>query len=234
MAHLVPSSSFIDGDGTLVSYPDPFKNVTERDVTDAVEWENAIVSAKVEIEAGFLKLAYLLTDFDDRKLYLARGYETMKAWAESPDIELSWRVVQDLLRIKREAIPLLEAKLGNEQDVKRVMLSAGISKVRTALPLLVDENTKDDFVEVLSLAPEMPWNDVRQEVKERRGLARAPDERFPVLFKGQVTLYDSHATITVWAMDGVEQEALGKLRIKRAWLARFEERFGKLITFTNT
>lgn len=232
MAEVVPTSWQLDETGGLVGYADHFKHVTQEDAANAVEWENKILTAKVEIEAGFLKLCYMLDIFDRERFYLARGYETMKAWAESPEIELSWRVVQDLIRIKREAIPALEATVGDDGTVERMILQAGISKVRAALPLLSDETTKDDFAEVIDLAPQMPWNDVRQEVKERRGLALAVGEQRPVLFKGAITVYDDHATITIYAIDGTTSESIGKLRVKKLWLPRFEERFGKLVEFT--
>lgn len=232
MADVTPTSWQLDETGSLVGYPDPFRYVTEKDAANAVEWEHKILGAKIEIEAGFLKLCYLLDGFDSEKMYLARGYETMKAWAESPEIELSWRVVQDLLRIKREAIPVLEATVGDDGTVERMILHAGISKVRAALPLLSDASTKDDFAQVIDLAPSMPWNDVRQEVKERRGLAAVVGEQRPVLFKGSITLYDDHATITIYAIDGTTSESIGKLRVRKHWLPRFEERFGKLVEFT--
>lgn len=229
----VPASYQIDGDGTLVAYPDPFKHITPAQADLAQIAENEILVTKIEIEGNFLKLAYLLDNFDAEQLYLARGYETMKAWAESPEIEIAWRTVQDLLRIKREAMPLLEATVGDDGEVERMILSAGISKVRTALPLLRDDKPAD-FVDVVAAAPHMPWNDVRNEVKDRRGLLRPLGEPFPVLFKASIRLFDDHATIRIFAIDGTTSDNLGSIRIKKEWLARFEERFGELITFERT
>lgn len=229
----VPASYQIDGDGSLVAYPDPFKHITPAQADLAQIAENEILVTKIEIEGNFLRLAYLLDHFEAEQLYLARGYESMKTWAESPEIEIAWRTVQDLLRIRREAIPLLEATVGDDGEVERMILSAGISKVRTALPLLRDAKP-DDFVELVAAAPQMPWNDVRNEVKDRRGLLRPLGDPFPVLFKASVRLFDDHATIRVFALDGTTSENLGALRIKTAWLARFEERFGELITFERT
>lgn len=227
-----PASYQMDGDGSLLAYPDHFKTVTPDMVSTAEAAETTIIETKNEIEKNFLKLAYMIDLFDQEQLFLARGYETLKAWAESPEIELGWRVVQDLLRIRREVIPVLEQTLGDRDNAHRTILAAGISKVRTCLPLLRDAKT-DDFVDVVSSAPDLPWNDVRQEVKERRGLAAPLGEAFPVLFKAQVTVYEDAATITVYALDGTTSESIGKLRVKRHWLPRFEERFGKLIDFTD-
>lgn len=225
------TSWHIDGDGTLVGYPDPFKNVTTDLAALAEQAESEIVQTKGSIEVEFLRLAYLIDEFDKRKLYLARGYETMKAWSESPEIEISWRVAQDLMRIRREVIPLLESSYGDNESAHRVIVQAGISKVRAALPLLRDKDKSEDFIEVVEAAHSMPWNDVRNEVKERRGLARPIDEAVPVLFRADIKLYDEHANIRVFAVDGTTTDQLGTLRIRREWLPRFEERFGSLIRF---
>lgn len=231
MAVKTGTSWQIDGDGTLVSYPDPFKNVDQTSIDKAISQEDKIITTKIEIESNFLKLAYLLDEFDNDGLYLARGYENLRSWSESPDIELSWRVVQDLLRIKREVIPLLSEQYNDSQTVNKMILEAGISKVRTALPLLRDADHSADFIDVIEAAPSMPWNDVRKEVKERRGLARDLNEKFPVLFRGDVKIFDEHANIKFYAIDGSTSELLGTLRIRREWLARFEDRFGSFISF---
>lgn len=231
MAVKAGTSWQIDGDGTLVSYPDPFKNVDQEVVSRSIQQEDQIIHTKIEIESNFLKLAYLIDEFDNEGLYFARGYETLRSWAESPDIEISWRVVQDLLRIKREVIPLLEDQYNDSTLANKKILEAGISKVRTALPLLRDADRSADFIDVIEAAPSMPWNDVRKEVKERRGLSRDLDEKFPVLFRGDVKLFDEHANIKFYAVDGSTTELLGTLRIRREWLARFEDRFGSLISF---
>lgn len=233
MEHLVPGTSWqIDSDGELIAYDDPFKNVTNDLAEVAQKAEDEIRQTKDTIEVEFLRLSYLLDEFDERGLYLARGYETMKAWAESPEIELSWRVTQDLIRIRREVIPLLkESYYGDADRAHRAVVEAGVSKVRAALPLLRDKDKTEDFIEVIEAAPNLPWNDVRNEVKERRGLARPLDEPIPVLFRAEVKMYDEHANIRVFAIDGTTTEQLGTLRIRKEWLARFEERFGSLIGF---
>lgn len=227
-----PGTSWqIDGSGELIGYDDPFKNVTNDLAELAEQAEAEIIQTKDTIEVEFLRLAYLIDEFDSRRLFLARGYESMKAWTESPEIEISWRVAQDLIRIRREVIPLLKDTYGDPDAAHRAVVEAGISKVRAALPLLRDKGKTDDFIEVIEAAPNMPWNDVRNEVKERRGMARPLDEAFPVLFRAEIKLYDEHANIRVYAIDGTSTEQLGTLRIRREWLPRFEERFGSLIGF---
>lgn len=238
MSTRTPASWQIDGDGTLVAYPDPFKHVTPAQAQTAAQYENNIIATKDEIEAHFLSLAYQLDRFDRERHYLARGYESMKTWAESPEIEIAWRTVQDLLRIHREVIPMLADHIADPNDpdhyaAQSMVLKAGISKVRTALPLLRDGKDAD-FIDIIEAAPQMPWNDVRNEVKDRRGLLRPLGEPFPVLFKGAIRLFDDHATIRIFALDGTTTENLGSLRIKTQWLARFEERFGELISFERT
>lgn len=231
MATVTGTSWQIDGDGTLVAYPDPFKEVDQDAVVRAEASEQVIIGLKLSIESNFQYLARVLDDFDQKQYYLARGYESMRDWCQSPEIELSWRLVQDLLRIRREVIPVLEQAHGEQAE--ETLLSAGVSKVRAALPLLSD-GRPDDFVELVELSPSMPWNDVRAEVKRLRGTERPLDEPFAVLFKGEITTYEGHATIKVFAIDGVTYEKLGSLRIPLKWLPRFEERFGKLISFSTT
>lgn len=232
MEHLTPGTSWqIDSDGELIAYDDPFKNVTNDLAEVAEHAEQEIRQTKDTIEVEFLRLSYLLDEFDRRGLYLARGYETMKSWSESPEIELSWRVTQDLIRIGREVIPLLKESYGDPDRAHRAIIEAGVSKVRAALPLLRDKGKSDDFIEIIEAAPSMPWNDVRNEVKERRGMARPLDETFPVLFRAEIKMYDEHANIRVFAIDGTTTEQLGTLRIRHEWLPRFEERFGSLIGF---
>jgi hypothetical protein len=235
MEQLTPGTSWqIDGDGSLVGYDDPFKNVSQDDAELAAQAEQQIIDTKSSIEVEFLRLAYLMDEFESRHLYLARGYETMRAWAESPEIEFSWRVAQDLIRIRREVIPLLQQRYGGSDNAHQAVVDAGISKVRAVLPLLRDKDKVEDFMELIEAAPSMPWNDVRNEVKERRGMARPLDESFPVLFRGEIKLYDEHANIRIFAIDGTTTDQLGTLRIRREWLPRFEERFGSLIGFDGT
>jgi hypothetical protein len=232
MEQLAPGTSWqIDGTGELIAYDDPFKNVTKDLAEVAQKAEDEIRQTKDTIEVEFLRLSYMLDEFDRQGLYLARGYETMKAWAESPEIELSWRVTQDLIRIGREVLPLLKESYGDSDRAHRAIVEAGVSKVRAALPLLRDGDKNEDFIEIIEAAPSLPWNDVRNEVKERRGMARALDETFPVLFRAEIKLYDEHANIRVFAIDGTTTDQLGTLRIRREWLPRFEERFGSLIGF---
>lgn len=229
------------GTGELIAYDDPFKAITSTEAETAAQAEAEIVAIKVEIEANFLRLAYLLDQFDQQKLYLGRGYETMKAWAESPEIELSWRVVQDLLRIVREAVPVLSAiyavSAGDgaaTAHANRSILRAGISKTRAALPLLNDDSKRTDFIEVIELAPEMPWNDVRKEVKERRGLLNPLGTPEAVRFYAHVTLSATSAKVQLSASDGTTIETLGTLYLRRSWLAPFEDRFGTFISFDTT
>jgi hypothetical protein len=232
MEQLAPGTSWqIDGTGELIAYDDPFKNVTKDLAEVAQKAEDEIRQTKDTIEVEFLRLSYMLDEFDRQGLYLARGYETMKAWAESPEIELSWRVTQDLIRIGREVLPLLKESYGDSDRAHRAIVEAGVSKVRAALPLLRDGDKNEDFIEIIEAAPSLPWNDVRNEVKERRGMARALDETFPVLFRAEIKLYDEHANIRIFAIDGTTTDQLGTLRIRREWLPRFEERFGSLIGF---
>lgn len=218
----------LDSSGELVSYPDPFKEVDQEFATTAAAAEELVVQCKVAIEQNFLLLSAYLDEFDRRRYYLGRGYESMRDWCQSPEVEISWRLAQDLIRIRREVVPLLQKVHGAEFE--STMLSAGVSKIRAALPLLNDGKS-DNFVELVDQAREMPWNDVRAEVKRIRGVEVPMDQPSPVIFKAEITKYDDHVTIAIIGFDGVRSERLGKLRMRPEWLPRFEDRFGKYVNF---
>lgn len=225
------SSWMIDSGGELVAYPDPFKRVDQEAVVAAEEAEYSIRITKAKIEGHFVSLGGQLDEFETKRLYLARGYETMKDWSESPEIELSWRVVQDLLRIQRQVLPLLTQQLGSEDAAIAALVSVGVSKVRAALPLLRDDQTADQFAEVMSIAPSLPFRALVNEVKFRRGIETPDDGRKPALFMARVSRGEAFHRVTITCTDGVEAYEVGKLTIKPRHWARFESRFGDFVKF---
>ena len=145
----------IDSDGSLVPYQDSFKNITPADAAMAERAELAIIGTKQDIERNFLKLSYLIDVFDANQLFKGRGYETMRDWAQSPEIELSWRLCQDLLRVRREVVPILVDQVGSEEQANEVLISAGVSKARAVLPLLRDDGGEEKVIDLVE-KPENP------------------------------------------------------------------------------
>lgn len=221
----------IGGDGALERYADPFKNVTQEDVQLAQAAEVQVLQAKADVELGFAKMAFLLDKIEEQKLYRALGYERFKDWVESPDIEISERVAQDLIRIRRQVVPMLgdgaEGKIGD----------IGISKVRAMLPLLRDQGGEERFQELTDrlldpAQPKLTWNDVRAEVKRLRGQEKAIDARYPAIFKARVTKGDPFYRVRIACMDGVDTydvTAHGPVLVKPEHWPRFEALFGEFV-----
>lgn len=230
---MADSQWMIDSDGSLVQYADPFKSVDEAKAQRAQQAELDIRITKARIEGNFLGLAIRLDEFDRERLYLGRGYETMRDWAESPEIELSWRVVQDLIRIRRVVMPMIEAQVGGEDEAIQVLAQAGISKIRAALPLLRDDQTKDRFFEVVEQAHHMPYKAVVAEVKALRGHEPSINDRNPVVFMARVQRGDAYHRVTVTCSDGVDIYEAGKLAIKPSHWGRWEARFGDFVQFVD-
>lgn len=221
----------VDSDGSLVPFHDPYKNITPADAAMAKQAEIAIIGTKQDIERNFLKLAYLVDIFEANKLYKGCGWETMRDWATSPEIELSWRVVQDLLRVRREVVPILTEQVGTEEQAQEVLVSAGISKARAILPLLRDEGGEEMVVDLVERAPQMTWNDVRNEVKRLRGIEQPIDARFPALFRAKAKQGDEFTRLEISVTDGGTTERCGVLTIRNQFMPRWDERFSQFITY---
>jgi len=225
---MMPYQGVIDDAGELVLYPDPFRDVTETGAEIALAVESQIVATKSEIENNFLKLAYLLDIFDKEKLYLARGYERLKDWCESREIELGWRVVHDLLRIRREVIPVLEKRLGSEEEAVTALRQIGISKSRALLPIFRDD--ENAALELVQRARDIRWRDVVSEVKAARGLEEI---KKTVIFRATARQGETRTRVEVFASTPDLIEPLGVLMIRNEWMPFWEERFGKYIEYAD-
>jgi hypothetical protein len=217
------------GSGELIAYPNPYGDITQDEAQAAEVAEQAIIETKRGIELNFLKLSNMLHYFDEQEYYKGRGYPTLRAWAMSPEIELGWRVVQDLLRIRREVLPLLSDEYVD--DAVALMLNAGVSKVRAILPLVRDEEHRDVIPELIVDAASMPLRDVQAEVKRLQGQEDPIDKRYPAVFKARVKQGEAYTTVDVSVMDGVTVEPCGKLSMRNRYWPRFEQRFGDFIDF---
>jgi hypothetical protein len=221
------SYSIIGGDGSLETYNDPFANVTKEDAEQAEVVEGKIIQAKAVIELGFFALAEMITEFDTKKFYKARGFERFKDWVESPEIEISFRVAQDLMRIQREVVPML-AQHSNEANIQELITQAGVSKVRALLPLLADPATHDDFKELIIDAPDVTWRDLRNEVKKRRGVESNIADAQLVMFLSEIKLEQGDFyTVQVSGTDGNNIDILGTLKIRKKWWPRWENRISE-------
>lgn len=216
----------VGSSGALERYSDTFKDLKPEDAEIAETKEQEIRTVKLRIEGSFLVMAELLDEFERNKYYLACGWESMQEWCKQSHVDLSWRVVQDLLRINREVRPVLQEHYQDEAKVTQALLLAGVSKVRTALPLVRDP---DAFVEEIERASQTPWSAFREEVKERQGVGSSINTRQPVVFRGTFDEGPENTRVSIHAMDGVTIEPCGSLVIRNEWVPRWMERFGKLV-----
>jgi len=213
-------SSQIDGSGELLTYPDVYKNVTQEDVKDAIDIEKTIIHVKSLIERGYYAIAKALDEFERRRLYLARGFDTFSAWCESDDVDIGYRLAHDMLRIVREAVPAL----GDGVDLD----AYGISKARALLPLLADENGKEKLQQAFEDTAQLTVKDTNQYVKEIRGIAKPIDEDPPAIFSGTLQRGESYHKLII-RRNGANPYSCGTLTIRVEDWPRWEERFGGFV-----
>jgi hypothetical protein len=97
------------GTGEIQVYTDTFGNISEEDIERAQYLEQCILEESANVELGYLRMARDLSEFKRDELYKARGFETFRLWADSPDLKrVSYRSAQRLVQIADEAIPILE------------------------------------------------------------------------------------------------------------------------------
>jgi hypothetical protein len=176
---------------------------------------------------NFFRLAELLDTFEKSKGYLGCGFSSFKLWLSSEEVDISYRVAMDLLRIRRELVPALEA---SGVDAQAALMEVGVSKARAALPLLNEEGGEEQAVELLTdQAPFLTWSDTRQAVRELQGKATPIDQPSPAIFKANVKRQGDSYRVEIYGSDGVAYERLGVLQINARWWPRWNERFGKFV-----
>lgn len=213
---------YIDSDGSVVKYEDPYV-VTEDEYNIATELEARIIDVRQDIDKDFLVLAQLLDMFESNNGHIARGYPSFRAWVSSPEIDLSYRVAHDLLRIVREVLPIL----GEREEIPSV------SKLRELLPLLADEQGEEKFLDTFDRTQNTTVRDTREIVKEVRGQPTAIEQEHPAIFRAAVTRGEVFHRVVVTCVTGTDQYRVGELQIKPAHYARFEQRFGAFVEFTD-
>ena len=215
--------SIVGSDGELETYHDPYGEVTDLDVEAAINLETKIINQRKAIDVGYLTIALDLAKFQERKLYLARGYSTFRAWADSPEISIGWRLAHDLIRIVNEAIPILERN--NALDAL-----PPISNMRDLLPILADDDAESKFVEAAYQVKELTNREAKDAVRQIRGIERPYDEPQPAIFKASVIRGESFHSVTIHCSDGNDFYKAGTLFIKPEHWPRWASRFGEMFT----
>lgn len=162
--------SIIGSSGELETYRDPYGVVSQEDVQAAIDLEQKIINERHAIDVGYLRIALDLAQFNERKLYLARGYPSFRDWTDSPEIRIGYRLAHDLLRIVNEAIPILE-----KHDAMDALPS--ISNMRDLLPILADDNAEEKFIEAAYTVKDLTNREAKDAVRQIRGIQRDYDEK---------------------------------------------------------
>lgn len=221
--------AILGSSGEMEFYHDPYAGVTQEMAEEAIRFEEEIVKRREMVEQGFLEMAFLLDEFDRKEYYRARGYASMKEWSEDPGVEIGHRVALDLLRIVREAVPVL-AEDDNLEPAIDAISRAKISKTRAMLPLL-SLGMHDEFRDLISRAPDMTLRDVNREVRILKHGGDPNGDLMPAVFKAFVRRGDKTSRYKITVMDGQVVQDVGTLLIPNEYTARFDERFGRFIEY---
>lgn len=182
--------SIIGSSGELETYRDPYGVVSQEDVQAAMELEQKIINERNAIDVGYLRIALDLAQFSERKLYLARGYPTFRAWADSPEVKIGARLAHDLLRIVNEAIPILE-----KYDAMEAL--PPISNMRDLLPILADNDAEEKFIEAAYTVKDLTNREAKDAIRQIRGIQREYDEKTPAIFQAKVRRGESYHQVTI-------------------------------------
>lgn len=192
------TQSYIDSSGALTQVPDLYKNVTQNDVARAEAIEKEIFANLGTIEAAYIRVGACLVAFEDERLYLAKGLSTFNEWLQA-DIKMSKRQAHDLMRIIREALPVLQKNNLMQQ-------LPNVSTMRALLPMLAEG--EDKFVQAVGEIQGMTIQDVYSHLKDMRGIT---DEYTQVKFF--VDTNRNPVAVKVMFMDQVQSYDLGTLRM---------------------
>lgn len=212
-----------EADGSIVEYPDAYK-LSESEISDAERMEQYILAEQRQIKQSFLKIGAALNIFEDQKYYLGRGFPSFRAWLNSPDIEISYRLAHDLMRISNELVP----KIGMD-NIEKIP----VSTLREMLPMLSDGTSDEDLLELVEDVDGLTTRDAKGMIRERRGVKEGIQ---PVLFHATVTKGSSYhrVTITRAGEDGDVYEVTSEpLRIKPKDFALWQQRFGTFMDFND-
>lgn len=208
------------GTGALLTYNDPFAQVDDKMVSRAIKVEQEIIGHVGTIQKAYIELGAALDEFEKDKLYLARQYDSFRAWTQSPEIGIDYRTAHDLIRIIREALPII---VNND---KMDMLPP-VSKMRALLPTLADG--EDVFLEALEAIQDLTVSESYNAIDEIRGVEKTQDGRKP--FRAVVKTGDTNHVVKIYSTNPEDSYSLGILTISRSDWPKFETIFGNRVEF---
>lgn len=208
--------SIIDtGTGELISFPDTY-NGQEENYESAVQIQTYIHELQTELDSSFLRLGAALKIMRDQQLYLALGVPSFRAWMNSPELHIGYRLGIDLIRIVEELLP----RLGENPTLS-------VSAMRELLPLIGTEH-QDTLAEVAETIGDMTVRDAREHIRELRG----GEERTPlVYFRARVEMGETYHRVWITRVGGADADiyevTTQPLRIKPADWDRWQSRFSE-------
>lgn len=205
-------------DGSLEFYPDTYQ-IPLADVDASEKMEQFIINEQRNIKMSFLKIGAALNVFEQKKLYLGRGLPSMRAWLDSPDIEISYRLAHDLMRIASELLP----KIGDRVE------NIPVSTLREVLPMLSDGSGDESILELLDDVEGLSTRDAKKVIRERRGVKTGSP---PVIFHAEVKEGGAfhRIKITRAGEDGDIYE-VGTVNIRPSDFKFWQDRFGSFIDY---
>jgi len=221
----VTDTQWVMEGGELVAYADPFKNVTEGDVDAAEQLEQFILAQAGAISKGYLMIGRALSEFKSKKCYLARGFDSFQAWADSPNLMgIGYRTAQDLIRIYEDVLPILA-----EHDAMDVLPFVQSSKMRAILPMLGDEDAEEKIIDAVYKIKDLTTKDAFAVINEIRGKNDPFDDKMPTVFTAKVMYGESFHKVIITASNNDDVYTVGTIHIKPRDWPRWEDRFGRFI-----
>lgn len=209
------------GTGELEVYYDDTKGITPELVEEAQEKEAQIIEGVNVAEQVYYRIGEMLKDFRDRELYRARNFNTFNEWADSPELaRIGRQTANNLIRIVEGLEPIFERHGLDLGDYP-------MSVARAMLPLLNDNKTEEEIVDIAERVKDLTVRDASAIIKESRGLG---DRDEPTIFKAFVQIdYTERvhmATIVAVRPDGVSFD-MGKLMVDKRDYPRFQQFYGR-------
>lgn len=213
--------SLVDqGTGELLRYDDPFAEVTPELIARADEVENELRGHLGNLQKTYIQIGLCLDIFDREKLYLAKQCDSFREYAKSPHLGMDYRTAHDLLRIVREALPILM-----QNDMMHLLPS--VSKMRALLPTLADG--EETFIKAVEAVQDLTVAASYDAIDEIRGVDAKDKKRKP--FRAVVRTGPKEHKVKIYSTNEEDSYTLGFLSVKREEWAAFENMFGSNVEF---
>lgn len=208
---------YLGSDGSLENYPQIYK-VNPADLEAAEKLESFILNEQEHVETSYLKIGAALVEFEERKLWTAKGLPSFRAWLSGPEFHFGYEQGTRLMRIVRDLLPNLP------DGTPRPPLST----LKEMLPLLADGTDSETLAEIAAEVANMTTRDAKRHIHERRGIGGGAE---PVIFRARVQLGSEYNLTRIFRTggDGDDYELTeeGPLRIKPKDWQRWSERFNE-------